>query len=525
MQKKQSPFLQGCYGKTEHTEGLFLTGTVFYRQQRLTAVSLLALLRDAVSTDKLMQLLQNLEGFFSLIWQQEAQLLLASDRLRSRPLFYCYNADGGWLVAEQPDALVGHSPGLNTEAVNAFEQLGYVPGSATLYSGIFQLQAAELVLLRDGCAEVQRRHYYWFLPANVSVSVTADVSTQLHSELDQTLLKVTQRLIDYAAGRTIVLPLSGGYDSRALALYLYKLGYPKVVTFTFGKPSSREVAYSKRVAESLGFPWFFVPYSQKLWRRVMRSEHFCRYLQFCHHGVSVPNIQVYPALAHLFAQGDIPPDALLVPGHTGDFVSGGHLPAKPEQAKTIDALLIAVRTRHFVYGKSCDGNVLSALRRQLQADLNVALERQVHPVSVAECWNWRERQAKFIVNSNRYYDYFQLDWWMPLWDLPMLEFWQQVPLQQRQHKTLWTSFIDTQMRMVVGMHAVQGNAADLQPGWRGRLNRALNYFTDPNGLYAFVPFTVWLKFRLGLSKQYVTPFSQLSKKMLNFTSNSWSEHR
>ena len=46
-----------------------------------------------------------------------------------------------------------------------------------------------------------------------------------------------------------------------------------------------------------------------------------------------------------------------------------------------------------------------------------------------EAWEWQERQAKFIVNSVRVYDFWGHDWWMPLWDAGFMRFWQGVPLE------------------------------------------------------------------------------------------------
>ncbi len=51
-------------------------------------------------------------------------------------------------------------------------------------------------------------------------------------------------------------------------------------------------------------------------------------------------------------------------------------------------------------------------------------------------WAWQERQAKFITNSVRAYEYWGLDWWLPLWDAEYMAFWQHVPLSQRTGKRL-----------------------------------------------------------------------------------------
>lgn len=508
---KQQVDVSGRFGPLTQSSHLWLVGVVYYNAQQLSAAQVTALLAQAVLANNLPVLVKAFTGFFSIVWQTEKNTYLISDYVASRPLFYAALPGGGWAVSDDFIRLKPFSAGLSALAIADFKQLGWVSGNNTLYQGLSQVRPAEIVCLNNDAAAAQLTQYALFLPQNGR----GGNATLLKQDLDAALWAVTQRLIAYAAGRAIVLPLSGGYDSRVIALYLYKLGYKNVITFTFGKASSKEVAYSKRVAEAFGFCWHFVLYSRKAWQKIAATPEFAAYLAFCHHGVSVPNVQVYPAIYTLYTDNRIPKDALIVPGHTGDFVCGGHLPAAPVQVDSTDKLTKVVFKRHFELSTQRDPQTLPQLAAQLQVLIAAAKAADIPLCSVAEAWNWQERQAKFIVNSNRYYDFFQLDWWMPLWDKPLVDFWLEVPLAFRQNKQLWTEFIDEQMLIVAGEHAVQGNAATSLTGLRRKLKSALNYFTDDNALYGLVPFRRWLAFRLKLSANPVTPFSLLIEKLLN----------
>src|SRR5690606_26457536 len=58
-----------------------------------------------------------------------------------------------------------------------------------------------------------------------------------------------------------------------------------------------------------------------------------------------------------------------------------------------------------------------------------------------EAFDWRERQAKYIVNSVRVYNYFGYDWWLPFWDIEFFDHWLTVPTNQRLRKALYNQYV------------------------------------------------------------------------------------
>jgi hypothetical protein len=63
-------------------------------------------------------------------------------------------------------------------------------------------------------------------------------------------------------------------------------------------------------------------------------------------------------------------------------------------------------------------------------------------VDAFELWDWQERQAKYIVNAVRLYEYWGYDWWLPLWDSEFVEFWHHVPLRLRLARRRYMQFVN-----------------------------------------------------------------------------------
>lgn len=317
-----------------------------------------------------------------------------------------------------------------------------------------------------------------------------------------------------AGGRQIAIPLSGGYDSRAIALYLKKSGYKNLVCFTFGKQSSHEVAMSRRIADALDIEWHNVEYTKDMWKKIKKSDDFSEYIDRISSGVSVANVQVYPAIKTLLENGVIDAEAIVVPGHAADFVAGSHF--KEEHLSSVvdfHALTYHIAKKHYKHKPFQNPEQLIKKISHVISDFTCNNNGSKSFISLAECWNSRERQSKFIANSNRYYDFWGLNWWMPFWDNEFVTLWEKVPYELRLNTELWNEFVNKKMLEFAGSAAPYGRS-DPKRNIFQKIKNRLNYFTDPNGLYALVPFDRWLFFTLKLSKKSGTVFGVLSESYI-----------
>jgi asparagine synthase (glutamine-hydrolysing) len=517
--------LDGVFGAVHRYGNLSVTGRALCDSRALGPAELAQEIRRIEANQsaglirQLGDFLTALDGFFSFIWETEETIYLCTDRSRSRPIFYQFNPQSGWFISDRIETL--KRAGVDPISQEEFRCTGYVTGHATLDTAISQLEAGSVIALsrRGG---IDRRRYHDHFPKSVDVGNRTDV--QALDELTAVVASVLDGVIEHAAGRQLVVPLSGGADSRAILAYLATQGYSNLLAFTFGTSHSSEVAVARQVAESLGVRWHNVTYSRAMWRGLFGDAGFLAYLQRVHSLVSVPNLQVYPAVKTLLQTGVIDSSAIVLAGHS-DLFAGGPW-ANDEQLSSNKAFDVPSAVEylwktHYRY-RCPETSLMGEVRHKLAEQVSDLWQRapgsvnsRERWVATVDAWNHRERQAKFIGNSNRYFDVFGLEWWMPLWQEPFADFWRQVPLSWRIGKRLWRRWIDHQM-------LAAGAPAYVVPYIKGydgritsRLSLACEYFADPNALFATVPFGRWFTYRYFRSQRDGSVFGTMIDRALS----------
>ena len=427
----------------ENRRSLRLKGQCYLDEKALDSNSLAVHLDKNESLDDLMFVLAQLNGFYAWVEESDGCVRAAVDHIRSRPLFYacvddCFylSDDADWLRIQVKDYE------MEPIACEEFQAAGYVTSKNTLFRHVKQLQAGECLVANEvnGHIQVETYQYYLFLhfePLKYNESI-------LLKELYQVTDKSIQTLIDYANGRQIVIPLSGGYDSRLIATMLKRSNYKNILTFTYGQKGNKESKYSKQVADSLKLDWIFVDYNKTMWREFWSNKMRWEYQRWASGGASLGHIQDFLAVKYLKENRMIDLSCIFVPGHTGDFVSGGHIPAVVYNKNIFsqNELITEIIDKNYnltsglFEKKGIIGKILATFSGDL---LRLDGLNSVEFANMYELWEWRERQAKYICNSVRVYEFFGLDWWMPLWDKRFIGFFSNVPLQLRK-RSLWYRF-------------------------------------------------------------------------------------
>lgn len=416
---------------------------------------------DAKRSGGLLPFLQKLNGFYSWVHENGDSVIAGVDHVRSWPIFY---AIGGKLLFLSDDAdwvrqQVGDTE-MDPLAREEFLLSGYVTGSDTLYPKVKQLQAGECLeaVFQNGEWYLKTQRFFRFWHTEPEIFNEED----LREELEEVTLSVMQRLIEYADGRQIVIPLSGGYDSRLIATMLHRLNYTNVLCFTYGVRGNREAEYSRLVAEALGFQWYFVEYSADFWRSAWRTQDAEIFRKHSSNNTSLPHVQDWLAIKVLIENKIILSDSITVPGHSGDFVAGSHIPDFVfEKGGHCENELLSVLAKDHLSNVPKLGMTLAAdgfLENRLRDRINSPFDGSaIGMANLYELWDWQERQCKYIINSVRAYDQFNLQWWLPLWDLEFINFWQKVPLSLRKERKWFKDWIAKQYDSQIGGLIKPGN--------------------------------------------------------------------
>ena len=421
-------------GGWQTKNGVSVKGTAYLNGLLLGPEELYATAKTISSEKEFISLLENLNGFFAIIIENENGILAAVDLARSIPLFYAVEDDVLYL-SDKPEILRKELGSTAADEIVRLEFMltGYVTGSDTLARGIKQLQAGEYLQFSNN-RQLQTARYFTFSPSPNSSFQKAE----LWEGLDRVYAAAAERLVHWAGGRTIVIPLSGGYDSRFLAVLLKQTGYENIFTYTYGMSKSAEVMMAQEVARLLGLPCTLVEYTNEAWWQWFHSPEREAYFQYAHNLVSIPQIQDWPAVWGLRKDNLIPENAIIVPGYTANFVSGGHIPRRFCELTRLNKtnFVSEIFQKHYSLWQSTafEPELLRELLKRIEAVSVFRLSDECsfeYAASKYETWEWQERQAKFIINAVRVYDFWNYDWWLPFFDAEVVRFWLKVPYEWR----------------------------------------------------------------------------------------------
>lgn len=388
--------------------------------------------------DELLESIADLNGFFSLIYETDKEILITTDRLRALPLFYALE-DGKVLVSDNAEKLILARPNcaINEIALKEFKMSSlFVAGSKVLFENIYQVEAGQYVLIKLTTLKCKADFYYKYnhdILSHSSLEVKKAEFNRIYYD------EVGRDLVSSLNGRMAVVPLSGGADSRMVVSMLKNVGYENVFCFTYGNSKSKEAKISKQVAEYFDYNWFCVEYSKKSWKEIIDNGVYRSYLKRAGNYTSCPHVQDLFAVYYLHKENLLPEDAVFIPGHSGDMLAGSHLTEKFfENEKACQGWVVQrIIDKHYPYFNNKEIS-LQTLSDTILLNLRKNEEYTIEEAaSEYEYFNMIERQAKFICNAVRVYDYFGYEWRMPLWDNRLLEFWSHIPIDLRYKRKLY----------------------------------------------------------------------------------------
>jgi len=410
-----------------HKEGISVKGYIISQQgESLREELLVEYFSKINSFEQFQAALKNANGLFSVIIKKDTTIWTAVDIIRSFPLFY-YHHDRTLFISDHPDNFTQEIPfSLDEESAILFKYSGYVPGKKTLWKDVFQIQAGECIEGKEDSVECL--FYFNYLTNHFPEKSFEEWKAHLRNVLDN----VGTRLIKTLNNRPVILPLTGGLDSRLIAYWLKKHQYHNVHCITYGKKDTPERANAECVAKQLGFNWQFIEHADYYREPFLTTEHFARYNNYFTKYVSIPFMQEYFPTIFIKENAQLAKSAVFIPGHSGDSIAGSHL--REYMNKKMFSPSEYIVSRHF--------NFHCPKRKELRV-IRKYIREQHKPVesfsSFLQFENWilKERQAKYIANSSHNWDFCGNEFLLPLWDFELVDFFRSVPFEYKLEKMLY----------------------------------------------------------------------------------------
>lgn len=388
--------------------------------------------------DDFLNTLININGSFAVVVINENEIWSGVDHSRSIPLYFSKNKE--LIISDNVESIINTTSinKINETSVLEIKYIGACLGNKTLFDDIFQLMAGQALLIiistQSTIIETYYSHFHTYSNKNDYNKLLID--------LDKCINNVFERLIKSLDGRTVVIPLSGGLDSRLIVSMLKKLNYPNIVCYAYGTKNSFEVEISKKVANKLGLKWYYIEYNKSLFNEYFNNESKC-YRAYAGNYDTFPQEQEYFAVKSLKKQGLIPDDAIFIPGYCGDLPAGSYLP-NPRLFTNIktkqNSGIKFIQNKHIL--KTSMGSDYENVKNIIEEEVKSYTYNTFDDfVSEHENWFSVNKVSKNIVNYVRTFEFFEYEWRIPLWDKEFLNFFYTLPNLYRIDKYLYRNYL------------------------------------------------------------------------------------
>lgn len=379
---------------------------------------------------RITDILNQEKGCYAFIIMHKDIVFAAVDHVASTPIYYSNHAVSNCARTLQKEVKAFD---LDKTALNEFCMTGYCTGAQTLYHGLYMVKAGEGVFISSSHKPEFLRHFLYLPQIDENLDMT-NAKEALGSVLDD----VFRRLVRELNGRVVLLPLSGGLDSRLVITKLLEHGHGNIISFSYGVKGNGEARIAKQIALNLGVKWLDISSDSP---RILYNSQCRKDFDCFVDGLSVvPSYLDFEALYMLSMRDDIPKDAVIINGQTGDFIAGAHIPEKLMGDKaTIEMAVDFIAEIH--YRQSPDRKIeKNIIYNGLDSDIKNM--NYIKPSAIFEFWEWQERQAKAVMVGQRSYDFFGYDWRLPLWDKGLVDFFATVPFDLKLRRKLMVEYLN-----------------------------------------------------------------------------------
>jgi len=182
-------------------DNIYVIGYIIKENEILRNDDLIECFKSVNNKKEILNILKEIDGRFTIIIEQEEEVIIISDILRSFPVFYKIEKKE-LIISNKVDFFKNKV--LEKSCIKEFLSAGYITGKDTIYNEIYQTEASKILIINKNTYENIEEKYFVFKEEKT----IKDSYESTFKELDKKYNNAIKRLIKYAAGRKIVIPLS-----------------------------------------------------------------------------------------------------------------------------------------------------------------------------------------------------------------------------------------------------------------------------------------------------------------------------
>ena len=384
--------------------------------------------------------LKNFNGSFAAAIYDgtEEKLTLVNDRYGLIKLFYYRDEDRFCFAPKiKPLLKLGAEKSLRKDAIIDFFLFGYLLGDKTFFKHIHQLPPASILEVSKSDMNLMK---YW------DYEYDEEYDARPQEELIDELGALWQRAVERRVKKdeTIIIPLSGGLDSRAiLAAALRCTSKDNIITFTFGESGSFDFEIGRMVAEKAGV--------KNIPLRVEKENFEEQY------NISMNDVEgMIDATPYFAIRGykeiERYGDKLYI-GYMGDPIMGSHISSKMLNKK-LKSEHVYAEAKNLIFEKH-RLNDLEDVRELFNPsyinieNLDYSLKRTLDELkrisnedmaSYCAIWDYKHRQDKYTMFTVfRYREYFNYS--TPFLDNELIDFMLKIPPELRLNENLYIQML------------------------------------------------------------------------------------
>ncbi len=389
------------------SSSISVIGNPFFEDEIIKEDTLATLFSSDDSVEIHLKKIQALNGHFSIIIESNDFILLAVDKMRTFPIFIKKTANS----ISISDSIFADECHFDDEQVEIFKRIYCTEGNNTLLKEWKQLQAGQYAIINKKEASIFIADYYQH---KKNKKYTVKTANEYEIELQQLEAQLIDKIKKQTQKKNILLPLSGGYDSRYLLSLLLANNIENITCFTYGRKESYEVKTAEKICKTLQIKWHFIEYTNDLLSRFFTDE-WEQYAQLNHAYSSLPHEQDFFALSYLKSKNLLPENPILLNGFCQDGIAGSIFePIKQINVANYISNKYGVRIDTSETENTWDGY---------------------------QHWFIQNRVSKFIINSVRVYAYFGIDFYLPFWENNWIQFWYNLPMSFKIQQTFYNQYI------------------------------------------------------------------------------------